>query len=489
MHLPLFKSLSPPRAELLIELGKEEFALGETLEGSVVLKCLEDFEVQSVSVDLVGRERVKGTLLDYSGDDQTRIYSPVTSAARAARPVELDLLMHSNPAPASGPFKASKDYSGRFQFRFFVPSHLGPSYQGGRQDGSWLQRTWAVRATVAVAGRPDLEATREIRVSLPKPKAQEIAGVAAVSSSPDAAPSAVQAPAGKAAPSGEQVPTNCPRCGAPFTVTQEDIFITCRYCGYSLTIASRQRLGKHSMIETRLFRQQVAEAAKRYMDKGIFRVGVSKESVITNIVLRYLPFWIFRANTTTSFRGTVGGGIGAPVGGSDAQAAEVLGRIIIAGADAYMRSRGGPGARIGYNQSAPRPVAQTFSNTYVWPVLARASLIAEVNFYEIPAEKKIPFDQGKLPAEAEFLKPEMNEEEARLKAKAEIEARERQIAGRRVSVLETISTTMYLSEGELIHAPVWFVYYTLKGENYVIAIDGCEGRPLGGGRPAFKISL
>jgi DNA-directed RNA polymerase subunit RPC12/RpoP len=484
--LPLFKSFSPPSAEVIIELSKDEFSLGETLEGSVVLKCLEEFEVQSVNVDLVGIEQVKGKLLDYSGDDQTRIYSPMTSLALGARPVAIDLRMHSNPAPLSGPFKASNGYVGRYPFRLFVPSHLGPTYQGGRQDGSWIRRRWAVKVTVAVAGRHDLETTNEIRVTLPAPKAQD--GAAAPPAAGSTTPAAAAA-AGKAAAAEEQIPTNCPRCGAPFEVTQEDIFITCRYCGYSLTIASRQRLGKHSMIETRLFRQQVAEAAKRYMDKGIFRVGVSKESVITNIVLRYLPFWIFRANTTTSFRGTVGGGIGAPVGGSDAQAAEVLGRIIIAGADAYMRSRGGPGARVGYNQSAPRPVAQTFSNTYVWPVLARASLIAEVNFYEIPAEKKIPFDQGKLPAEAEFLKPEMNEEEARLKAKAEIEARERQIAGRRVSVLETISTTMYLSEGELIHAPVWFVYYTLKGENYVIAIDGCEGRPLGGGRPAFKISL
>uniref|UniRef100_A0A7J3V0R1 Arrestin-like N-terminal domain-containing protein n=1 Tax=Candidatus Methanosuratincola petrocarbonis (ex Vanwonterghem et al. 2016) TaxID=1867261 RepID=A0A7J3V0R1_9CREN len=487
--MPLFKSLSPPRAEIQIELGKEEFALGETLEGSVLLKCLEDFEVQSVSVDLVGKEMVKGNLLDYSGDDQTRIYSPVTSLARTARPAEINLLMHSNPAPVSGPFKASKDYSGRFTFRFFIPSHLGPTYQGGRQDGSWLQRTWFVKVNVAVAGRPDLEAAKEIRVSIPAPKMQAAAGSAAFSPGSSAAPSDVQGAAAKAGPSEEQVPTNCPRCGAPFAVSQEDIFVTCRYCGYSMTIASRQRLGKHSMIETRLFRQQVAEAAKRYMDKGIFRIGVAKEAVITNIVLRYLPFWIFRANTTTSFRGTVGGGLGAPVGGSEAQAAEVLGRIIIAGADAYMRSRGGPGARIGYSQSAPRPVAQTFSNSYVWPVLARSSLISEVNFYEIPAEKKIPFDQGKLPAEAEFLKPEMSEEEAKLKARAEIEAKERQIASRKVSVLETISTTLYLSEGELIHAPVWFVYYTIKGDNYVIAIDGCEGRPLGGGRPAFKISL
>ncbi|MDH7556644.1 MAG: hypothetical protein QHG94_06895, partial [Candidatus Methanosuratincola sp.] len=71
--MPLFKSFSPPSAEVIIELSKDEFSLGETLEGSVVLKCLEEFEVQSVNVDLVGIEQVKGKLLDYSGDDQTRI--------------------------------------------------------------------------------------------------------------------------------------------------------------------------------------------------------------------------------------------------------------------------------------------------------------------------------------------------------------------------------------------------------------------------------
>jgi hypothetical protein len=154
-----------------------------------------------------------------------------------------------------------------------------------------------------------------------------------------------------------------------------------------------------------------------------------------------------------------------------------------------MRSMGGGGVGMGYNQNAPRPVAQTFSNQYAWPVLARAAMITEVNFYGIPTEKKIPFDQGKIPADAEFLKSEMTEAEAKEKAKVEIEEKERQIASGKVSTLETISTNMYFGEGELIHAPVWFVYYTLKGENYIIAIDACDGKALGGGRPLFKLNI
>jgi len=360
-----------------------------------------------------------------------------------------------------------------------------------------------VKAIVAVAGRPDINVMKEFQVLPAKAEGLSAGGAAAaaaVTAGSAAASGAATAAALASAPAAVQVqkeealPTNCPKCGAPLTVTQEDIFITCRYCGYSIAITSRQRLEKHSLLESRLFRQQAAEAALKYMDKGIFRVGVAKEAVITNVKLRYLPFWVFRASTSTSFRGTVGGGsmgMGIPTGGGkDAEAAEAIARLILAGADAYMRSKGGGGVGTGYNpQSAPRPVAQTFSNQYVWPVLARAAMISEVSFFDIPTEKKIPFDPGKIAADAEFLKSEINEEEAKGQAKSGIEAKERQIASGKVTVLETISTNTYLGEGELVHAPVWFVYYTLKGENYVIAIDGCDGKPLGGGRPLFKMNF
>jgi DNA-directed RNA polymerase subunit RPC12/RpoP len=491
--LSFFRALSPPKASLTIELGKGDYTLGEALDGTILLTSEEDFDVQEIRVDVLARERVKGTLLDYAGDQNTRIYSPVTSAASSARPTQLDLLMYSNPVAISGAFKVTNGYSGKFQFRFSIPPHLGPSYQGGRQDGSWLQRVWMVRAVIAVAGRPDIDAMKEFQVLL-KAEGPGTGGATAVAAAGSGAASGpVTAPEASQAQKEEVLPTNCPKCGAPLTITQEDIFITCKYCGYSVAITSRQRLEKHSLLESRLFRQQAADAALKFMDKGIFRVGVSKEAVITNVVLRYLPFWVFRASTTTSFRGTVNaGGMSIPTGGNkDAEAAEVIGRIILAGADAYMRGKvgGGGGVGMGYNQNAPRPVAQTFSNQYVWPVLARAAMISEVNFFDIPAEKKIPFDQGKIAPDAEFLKSEMNEEEAKTKAKVEIEAKERQIASSKVTVLETISTNIYLGEGELIHAPVWFVYYTLKGENYVIAIDGCDGNPLGGGRPLFKINF
>lgn len=156
-----------------------------------------------------------------------------------------------------------------------------------------------------------------------------------------------------------------------------------------------------------------------------------------------------------------------------------FGKLVLAGAEAYAQSQ--------QKDKTPTSVSYSFSNSYIWPTLARRTLISEINFYDVPAARKIPFDVGRLPPDAEFLNIELNEEQAKLMIKSEVEAKERLIASGKVDSLETCNVTVALGEGELVHAPVWFVQYALKGENYVIAVDGCEGKILGGGRPLFKI--
>jgi len=281
-------------------------------------------------------------------------------------------------------------------------------------------------------------------------------------------------------------PTNCSNCGAPLSVTQEDLVVTCRYCGFTMTVATREEIKKHSMLENRLFAQQAVEAAQKYMDKGIFRVGVSKEASITNVKLRYVPFWVCSANANTFFRGVAGTGIMGEihqaqeaVGDKRSSGLAKFGKLVLAGAKAYAETQ--------QKDRRPQTVSYSFSNNYVWPTLARQTMISEINYYDVPAARKIPFDVGKIPSDAEFLNIELNEEEAKMKVKSEVEAKERLIANGKVDTLEMCNTNVALGEAELVHAPVWFVHYTLKGENYVIAVDGCEGKVLGGGRPLFKI--
>jgi DNA-directed RNA polymerase subunit RPC12/RpoP len=313
----------------------------------------------------------------------------------------------------------------------------------------------------------------------PVPPAMPAAQMVPSQSAPQPPPPPVPKPS-------QPPPTNCTRCGAPLNVTQEDLIVTCRYCGYTITVATRDEIKQHSMLENRLFAQQAVEAAQKYMDKGLFRVGVSKEASITNVKLRYVPFWVCPANTNTFLKGVTGTGITGEIHQAEEAATDKrssgfakFGKLVLAGAKAYAETQ--------QKDRRPQDVSYSFSNTYIWPTLARRTMISEINYYDVPAARKIPFDVGKLQQDAEFLNIELSEEEAKAKIKTEVEAKERLIASGKVDTLQTCNTSIALGEAELVHAPVWFVHYTLKGENYVIAVDGCEGKVLGGGRPLFKL--
>jgi len=322
--------------------------------------------------------------------------------------------------------------------------------------------------------------TEQVPIAAPTPLAPTAPATPTVPPQPAPQPPVpVQKPA-------QPPPTNCTNCGAPLSVTQEDLVVTCRYCGFTMTVATREEIKKHSMLENRLFAQQAVEAAQKYMDKGIFRVGVSKDASIANVKLRYVPFWVCSANANTFFGGVTGTGIMGEIhqaqeAVSDKRSSGLakFGKLVLAGAKAYAETQ--------QKDRRPQTVSYSFSNNYVWPTLARQTMISEINYYDVPAARKTPFDVGKIPPDAEFLNIELNEEEAKMKVKSEVEAKEKLIASGKVDTLEMCNTNVALGEAELVHAPVWFVHYTLKGENYVIAVDGCEGKVLGGGRPLFKI--
>jgi hypothetical protein len=66
--------------------------------------------------------------------------------------------------------------------------------------------------------------------------------------------------------------------------------------------------------------------------------------------------------------------------------------------------------------------------------------------------------------------------------------KQRELVGEEVDTIEGCETTVSFGEGELIHTPVWFVHYKLGEEDYAIAVNGSNGKVLGGGRPLFKVT-
>ncbi len=284
----------------------------------------------------------------------------------------------------------------------------------------------------------------------------------------------------------QPLPTNCTRCGAPLNVSQEHLIVTCNYC--KLTIASDQlaKIRKHSMLENHLFVQQAVEAAQKYMDRGLFRTGVAKEAKILRTKLRFVPFWVFEVDATTRFSGVAGAGISGEIrqaqeAVSDKKSSKLsrFGRVLLAAVSAYSEMQ--------QKRDYSRRVSDSFSSHYTWTVIARNVSISEITSFDIPITKKIPFDVGKVPEDAEFLNMELDEQEAMDKTRAEVDARERRHAASRVDSLYDCGCDIRLGEGELIHAPIWFVHYSLEGDNYLILVDGSEGKVLGGGRPIVKL--
>ena len=493
--MPLLKTFQAPKASLSINLAKDNYALGEIVTGDMIFTSDEEFEAKEARVELHGVEQLRSggePIRGASETLETRIYSPRTTTVQKGTTVHY--VMYNGQSKVNDKFMVPRGFNQQFPFRIAIPSHLGPTFQGVRMDGQWLERTWALKAVVSVGGRPDVEAKRILLVSLPSAAKQSppLASVQAQPTYASAQPTPTPLPVPQAqsqpkpAPVREMI-TSCTRCSAPISPSQEDLIITCRYCGYTISVATQSEIKNHSMLENRLLTQQAVEAAQKYMDKGILRSGVSKNAQITNAKLRFIPFWVFPANTTTQLSGVTGQGISGEIHQaqgalSDKRSSKLskFGKLVLAGASAY--------AEMQQKDRKPRNVVLNFSNYYVWPMLARKTMINEINFYDVPAAKKIPFDAGRIPSDAEFLNTEFNEEEAKGRVKPEVDAKERLIASGKVDTLQSCSTNVTIGEGELVHAPIWFVQYSLGGDNYVILVDGCEGKVLGGGRPLFKFS-
>jgi len=419
---------------------------------------------------------------------ESRMYSSVNQNAPASASIEY--AMYRGQTKVSPKLTVPIGSSLQFPFKIQIPANLGPTFQGIRKDGRWLQRGWSLKAVVGVGGRPDVDTRMEIGVVIPAPQAfvaTQTTVVTAASTSAGLSTQAVEIPVVTVQPeSPKEMITSCPKCGASINPSQEDLIVTCRYCGFTVTLAGRDEIKIHSMLENHLYTQQAVEAAQNYMDKGVFRSGVAREAKITNVKLRYLPFWAFPVTTCTSFSGTTGAGLAGEMhqvenAFADKRASKLskFGSLLKAGASAYMENQ--------QKNQGPRTVSLSFSSSYNWPILARRSAIAEINYFDVPTAKKIPFDVGRVPPDAEVLNSEFKQEEAKLKVRADVENRERNIAFGKVDALQSCNVNATVGDGELVHAPVWFVQYSLNGENYIILVDGSEGKILGGGKPLFHL--
>jgi hypothetical protein len=287
------------------------------------------------------------------------------------------------------------------------------------------------------------------------------APAAAASASPTVAPAGVQA-------------MKCPSCGGPIHPAFGEMVITCEYCGSSVSLggAGWKEISKHTMLALKVADAGQALAAIRSsMDTGFLHRHDFEESKVTDQKLSFVPFWIIPASASTTYEyQAVAESVGATVG--TIAASELLGSALGGG------RRGGfvavpiiAAPVINSNRS------ETIAGQFEYPVIAVKSMSAyQPKNYSFGLTDRALFDRKAIPSEAQILNGDLGEDAAQQAARAFVQQTQSEAAHKKHHVVSKLQTNVDVSEGELLHAPIWTFTVEHKGQRSTLLVDAHAGR-------------
>jgi len=265
----------------------------------------------------------------------------------------------------------------------------------------------------------------------------------------------------------------CPACGAPIKPTFGEMVISCDYCGGSVTLGGQgwKEISKHTMLPLAVADRDAAlKIVRGYLDQGFLHRHFLEESKITEEHLSYVPFWVIPAAASTTYQyQAVATSVGATAG------------TIAAGAllgNALGGRRGGftvipimAGPVVNPNRS------ETISGQYEYPVVAVKAMSAyQPKDYQFSLTDRTFFDKKSIPQTAPILNGDMGEDAARFAAEAFVKQLQSEAAHQKHHMVSNIKCEVQVSEGELLHAPIWYFRFDHKTENVTVLIDGHAGR-------------
>jgi len=242
---------------------------------------------------------------------------------------------------------------------------------------------------------------------------------------------------------------SCAHCGAPIQFKPGEIVTTCRYCGFTQVIQTGQAFTfEHSMFLNEYDPAQVEGVVREWMRSGFTKPGdLAKRSKISEKNLVYIPFWVLEVEAASSYKGI-------------------------------------------FERLTPPVVKEgKIEKHYDWLILARKATQFPTRAYDVPLEGKVPYDFRKIESFAKVLNSEIEKDEAVEKAKQQIEAHHQFLAKQEVDKIIKMRTDFKFGDAVYLHAPIWFVAYEYKKENYQIILDGATGMVLKGDIPAAKFGL
>ncbi len=285
-----------------------------------------------------------------------------------------------------------------------------------------------------------------------------------------------------AAPSTPQN-LKCNSCGAPLKPSAGLAVIVCEYCGAATTLGAggaAQVVMKHFMLASTIGQEQALTAGGKWLNQGLLRRKVAETSDVGNTVLRFVPYWVVPTNIVADYQGTRGSGVAQMR--SDTTAGKVLGGALFALRAASTATQKG---NVQPQVTRVRDRIQVSKNIPVVAVRGYVKYQPEGG-YEFNEAAKIAFDKRQSGG-AEVMDGDVAEAEAKQLAGGQAQKIAEREAKKRVDTLESIQVFPTMSDGELLHVPVFFVEYTHKGKAMFIAIDGNAGHVMNGERPAVSL--
>jgi hypothetical protein len=266
--------------------------------------------------------------------------------------------------------------------------------------------------------------------------------------------------------------------------------VVCEYCGAVTAMGAggaAEVIQKHFMLANKLANDAINEIAGKWLNKGIFRRKVAERSELGNVVLRYVPYWVVPTSVVADFQGTKNsgaGGAGMMVHGDGKQKA--------AGAALFALSLAAAATNQNRNAQVSQPQVirvrdriQFQRNIPVVAVRGYAQYQPEEGF-QFQLQTKTSFDKRQTGG-VEVQSGDVSESEAKSQAAALGQKLAEHEAKKRVDNLESIQAYPTTYDGELLHAPVWFMEYAHKGKQMFVLIDGGSGQVMNGERPAFAL--
>jgi len=249
--------------------------------------------------------------------------------------------------------------------------------------------------------------------------------------------------------------------------------ITCDYCGGSVTLGGDgwKEINKHTMLPLKVLdRNQALAAVQTYVNQGFFHRNDFADSKIVEERLSYVPFWVMPASASTTYQYQ-----------AVAQSVGVTAGTIAAGAllgSALGGRRGGAtvvpifgGPVVNSNRS------ETVSGNFEYPVIAvKAMASYQPKDYQFGLADRTFFDKKNIPQGTQILNGDLGEDAAKHAADAYVQQLQSEVVHKKHSVVSQLRTQVNISDGELLHVPIWYFRLDHKNAQSTVLVDGHAGR-------------